>query len=80
MRESGTNYIQSVHWEAILTKISGLREDMVANNKALPGSQLFYGPGHQATREEILAALPPRPVVDRLMVIHFDRHFITSCR
>lgn len=76
-RESGTSYVQSVHWEAILTKIRGLKEDLVTDTKAPPGSHLFYGPNRHATRDEILAAVPPRPVVDRLMALHFDSYIIT---
>ncbi|RSL57795.1 hypothetical protein CEP54_008147 [Fusarium duplospermum] len=77
VRESGTSYVQSVHWEAILTKIRGLKEDLVTDSKAPTGSQLFYGPNRHATRDEILAAVPPRPVVDRLMALHFDSYIIT---
>ncbi|KAJ4211547.1 hypothetical protein NW759_012458 [Fusarium solani] len=77
VRESGTSYVQSVHWEAILTKIRGLKEDLVTDRKAPPGSHLFYGPNRHATRDEILAAVPPRPVVDRLMALHFDSYIIT---
>ncbi|KAI0123675.1 putative Zn(II)2Cys6 transcription factor [Xylariales sp. AK1849] len=77
LRESGTSYVQSTHWEAILTKIRGLKEDLVTDSKAPPGSHLFYGPNRHATRDEILAAVPPRPVVDRLMALHFDSYIIT---
>lgn len=77
VRESGTSYVQSVHWEAILTQIRGLKEDLVTDSKAPPGSQLFYGPNRHATRDEILAAVPPRPVVDRLMALHFDSYIVT---
>ncbi|KAM6529843.1 hypothetical protein FALCPG4_007969 [Fusarium falciforme] len=77
VRESGTSYVQSVHWEAILTKIRGLREDLVTDSKAPPGSHLFYGPNRHATRDEILAAVPPRSVVDRLMALHFDSYIVT---
>jgi hypothetical protein len=77
LRESGTTYVQSAHWEAILTKIRGLKEDMVTVSKAPPGSHLFYGPNRHATRDEILAAVPPRPIVDRLMALHFDSYIIT---
>ncbi|RSL84915.1 hypothetical protein CEP51_003644 [Fusarium floridanum] len=77
VRESGTSHVQSVHWEAILTKIRGLKEDLVADSKAPLGSHLFYGPNRHATRDEILAAVPPRPVVDRLMALHFDSYIIT---
>ena len=80
LRESGTSYVQSAHWEAILTKIRGLKEDLVTDSKAPPGSHLFYGPNRHATREEILAAVPPRPVVDRLMALHFDSYLITPCQ
>jgi hypothetical protein len=79
LRECGTSYVQSVHWEAILTKIRGLKEDLVTDSKAPPGSHLFYGPNRHATRDEILAAVPPRPVVDRLMALHFDSYIITQC-
>ncbi|KAF7553054.1 hypothetical protein G7Z17_g3920 [Cylindrodendrum hubeiense] len=77
LRESGTSYVQSAHWEAILTKIRGLKEDLVTDSKAPPGSQLFYGPNRHATRDEILAAVPSRPVVDRLIALHFDSYIIT---
>lgn len=80
LRESGTSYVQSDHWEAILTKIRGLKEDLVTDSKAPPGSYLFYGPNRHATRDEILAAVPPRSVVDRLMALHFDSYIITPCQ
>ena len=77
LRESGTSYVQSAHWEVILAKIRGLKE---CESKAPPGSHLFYGPNRHATRDEILAAVPPRPVVDRLMALHFDSYIITPCQ
>lgn len=80
LRESGTSYVQSAHWEAILTKIRGLKEDLVTDSKAPPGSHLFYGPNRHVTRDEILAGVPPRPVVDRLMALHFDSYIITPCQ
>lgn len=80
LRESGTSYVQSVHWEAILCKIRGLREDLVTNSNVPLGSHLFYGPNRHATRDEILAAVPPRPVVDRLMALHFDCYIVTQCQ
>jgi hypothetical protein len=80
LRESGTSYVESAHWEAILTKIRGLKEDLVTDSKAPPGSHLFYGPNRHATRDEILAAVPPRPVLDRLMALHFDSYIITPCQ
>lgn len=78
--ESGKSYVQSVHWEAILTKLRGLKDDSVADSKVSSGSHFFYGPNRHATRDEILAAVPPRPVVDRLMALHFDSHVVTPCQ
>lgn len=80
LRESGTSYVQSAQWEANLTKIRGLKDDLVTDSKAPPGSHLFYGPNRHATRDVILAAVPPRPVVDRLMALHFDSYIITPCQ
>ncbi|KAL5042512.1 hypothetical protein BDW71DRAFT_190060 [Aspergillus fruticulosus] len=77
LREFGTSYVQSAHWEAILTKVRGLKEDLVSDSKAPPGSHLFYGPNRHASRDEILAAVPPRSVVDRLMTLHFDSYIVT---
>ncbi|KIW05761.1 uncharacterized protein PV09_03616 [Verruconis gallopava] len=77
LRQCGASYVQSAHWEAILTKIRGLKEDFVTNSKSPSGSHLFYGPHRHASQDEILAAVPPRPVVDRLMALHFDSYIIT---
>ncbi len=79
LRESGTSYVQSTHWEAVLVEIRGLKE-VVADSKASSGSHLFYGPNRHATRDEILTAVPPRPIVDRLMSLHFDSYLITLCQ
>jgi hypothetical protein len=77
---SGTSYVQSGHWEAILDKIKGLKKDLIPKIKPPLGSQLFYGPSRYATRDEVLGALPPRPVVDRLLALHFDSYIITPCQ
>ena len=80
LRESGSSYVQSVHWEAVLSKIRGLKEDLVTDSNAPSGSHLFYGPNRHATRDEILAAVPVRTVVDRLMALHFDSYILTPCQ
>lgn len=80
LRESGTSYVQSAHWDAILINIRNLKEDLVTDSRAPLGSHLFYGPNRHATRDEILAAVPPRPVVDRLIALHFDSYIITPCQ
>lgn len=81
-RDSGASYVQSVHWESILTKVRGLREDLVTSTRTPIGSHLFYGPTSHATRIEILAAVPPRSVVDRLIALHFntDTYVVTACK
>lgn len=80
LRKSGASYVQSVHWEAILTRIRGVKEDLIIDSKNPPGSHLFYGPNRHASRDELLAAVPPRPVVDRLMALHFDSYIVTQCQ
>ncbi|KPI41795.1 putative transcriptional regulatory protein [Cyphellophora attinorum] len=75
--ETGTSYVQNVHWESVLSEIRGLKEDLVTDSKVLAGSHLFYGPNRRATREEILAAVPSRVVADRLMALHFESCIIT---
>lgn len=79
VHQAGNFYMESGHWEDILTKIRGLTEDFVPD-KVLPGSHLIYGPNHHANRHDILAAVPPRSVVDRLMALHFDSYIITPCK
>ncbi|CEJ91939.1 hypothetical protein VHEMI07621 [[Torrubiella] hemipterigena] len=76
VHQAGTFYMESGHWEDILTKIRGLTEDFVPD-KVLPGSHLIYGPNHHSNRDDIVGAVPPRPVVDRLMALHFDSYIIT---
>ena len=78
--ESGTSYVQSVHWEAILTKIKGLKEDLVTDSRSPPGSYLFYGLNRHASRDEILRAIPPRTVVDRLMALQLSSNVVTPCQ
>lgn len=80
LHEAGASYVQSEHWEAVLTKVRGLRGELITVNHTLPGSNLFYGPNRHATREEILAAVPSRSVVDRLMALHFDSYILTPCQ
>lgn len=80
VNDLGASYVQSSHWEAILLEVRGLKEDFISNSMAQTGgSSLFYGPSRHATRDEILAAVPTRSVVDRLMAVHFDYHLITPC-
>ncbi|KAM0425802.1 hypothetical protein ACHAPT_009053 [Fusarium lateritium] len=77
-------YVSSTHWVAILDSISELKNEVqsdsehasplpdegLARDQAEKPVLLFGDQGH-LSREEILAAMPPRPVVDRLVSEYF---------
>ncbi|KAH9909068.1 hypothetical protein F4778DRAFT_715127 [Xylariomycetidae sp. FL2044] len=80
---SGPSYVSSAHWEAVLDGIAELKEHFNDEEQEtreafepsplpLDGPQLLYGCVVFATREEILASVPPRPVVDQLVSRYFD--------
>ncbi|GIJ90088.1 hypothetical protein Asppvi_009038 [Aspergillus pseudoviridinutans] len=84
LTQSSTNYVNSAHWAAILDGIADLKilldEEEVQENTQLDepsfaqrgGPQLLYGCTSLLTKEEILAAIPERPVVDRLISGYFN--------
>lgn len=59
---SGSTYVQSGHWESVLMKIRGLRDQLLDETEPRIGSRLLYQP-NRASRDEILAAVPPRSTV-----------------
>ena len=77
------NYVGSIHWAAVLDSISELKDhyeqeeearmlaadDYVSDNS--PGPRLLYEPV-QATRADILAFMPARTVVDRMIALYFN--------
>ncbi|KAI0468959.1 hypothetical protein F4859DRAFT_524113 [Xylaria cf. heliscus] len=79
----GTNYVGSVHWAAVLDSISELRDHYEEEEEARllatgdhapyesPGPRLLYEP-IQATRADVLASIPPRPAVDRMVARYFN--------
>ncbi|KAF5614182.1 uncharacterized protein FSUBG_62 [Fusarium subglutinans] len=79
------SYVGSVHWAAVLDSISELKDHyeeeeesrmLDTNDHVLlqsPGPRLLYEPVH-TTKADLLASIPPRPVVDRLVA----RYFITQ--
>ncbi|KAI0972285.1 hypothetical protein F4678DRAFT_56520 [Xylaria arbuscula] len=85
MRRSsnGANYVSSVHWAAVLDSISELKDHYEEEEEARllvfseyairqsPGPRLLYEPV-QATQADILALVPPRPVVDRMVARYFN--------
>ncbi|PGH14879.1 hypothetical protein AJ79_02741 [Helicocarpus griseus UAMH5409] len=82
---SGTNYVGSSHWQAILDELADVKEHFEsstfspqkaslfdASRSSEEGVELFLGVNENITREEILNTIPPKPVVDCL-VSHFLR-------
>lgn len=76
-------YVNSVHWAAVLDSISELKDHYEKEEEARtlalsdhvprdsPGPRLLYEPV-QATKADILASIPPRPVVDRMVARYFN--------
>ncbi|RAK95572.1 fungal specific transcription factor domain-containing protein [Aspergillus ibericus CBS 121593] len=82
LHSHGANYVGSVHWAAVLDSISELRDHyeeeeearMLAGDHVLrpsPGPRLLYEPV-QDTKADLLAAIPARPVVDRMVARYFN--------
>ena len=83
MHSHGANYVSSVHWAAVLDSISELKDHyekeeearMLATSDYIPlhspGPRLLYEPV-QATKADILASVPARPVVDRMVARYFN--------
>jgi hypothetical protein len=83
LHSNGTNYVSSVHWAAILDSISELNDTYETEREAAmlasaayvphrsPGPRLLYEPV-QATKDEIIASIPARPVVDRMIARYFN--------
>ncbi|KAI1742357.1 hypothetical protein F4680DRAFT_30232 [Xylaria scruposa] len=84
---SGATYVSGAHWAAVLDGIAELKDHFAKEEQEAPpisrevpglfppdlnGPQLLYGCVMFATREEILASIPARPVVDRLVSRYFD--------
>lgn len=84
MHSHGANYVSSVHWAAVLDSISELKDHYEEEEEARmlvattdypppysPGPRLLYEPV-QATKADVLASIPARPVVDRLIARYFN--------
>lgn len=78
----GVNYVSSVHWAAVLDSISELKDQYDKEEAArvlaksepprhASGPRLLYEPVH-ATKADILATIPARPVVDRMIARYFN--------
>ncbi|KAF2021508.1 hypothetical protein BU24DRAFT_417149 [Aaosphaeria arxii CBS 175.79] len=79
--QEGTRYQNSSHWSSILDGISELREqlDQIPTTprpqnpvlSEIPGPDLFFGQQRHASRNEILAAIPPKAECDVLLETYF---------
>ncbi|KUJ22237.1 fungal-specific transcription factor domain protein [Mollisia scopiformis] len=84
----GAKYVGSVHWAAVLDSISDLKDHYEAEEEARmlatvddlpygtsssssPNPRLLYQPV-QATKADILASIPARPAVDRMVARYFN--------
>jgi hypothetical protein len=88
----GANYVGSAHWAAVLDSIAELKdhfdneepshsEEQVEQDSGteIAGPQLLYGCPKTTTKDEILASLPNRQVVDRLVSRYFNSFEMSSC-
>ncbi|KIM92882.1 hypothetical protein OIDMADRAFT_173659 [Oidiodendron maius Zn] len=83
LHSHGVKYVGSVHWAAVLDSISELKDYYEEEEEARmlatdghapyssPGPRLFYQP-IQATKNDILASIPARPAVDRMVARYFN--------
>jgi len=81
LSSTGNSYVSSSHWNAILHSIGELKEHLEIEEQKgdvsdpldsdWAGPQLLYGCLKMPTRVEILASIPPRPIMDRLVSGYF---------
>ncbi|KAJ5827591.1 transcriptional regulator family: Fungal Specific TF [Penicillium robsamsonii] len=82
---SDAQYVGGTHWAAILDGIADLKEQLEREDHgsmekpAMLHTFLLYG-CKSASKEDILAALPYRPAVDRYISQYFNRLDLASCK
>ncbi|KAF1964283.1 hypothetical protein BU23DRAFT_604894 [Bimuria novae-zelandiae CBS 107.79] len=78
-----SSYVESDHWRAILDEIDDLKDmargeaDSIHETtndgvQTLPGADLFFLHTYPATKTEIIAALPSRPLLDSIIARYFQ--------
>ncbi|CAG5146173.1 uncharacterized protein ALTATR162_LOCUS1834 [Alternaria atra] len=72
------SYVESDHWKAILDEIGDLKEmvqqqpeDSLKCDLVLPGNDLFLLQTYPDTKMDVIAAIPPRIVVDSMISKYF---------
>ncbi|KAJ5190101.1 hypothetical protein N7472_009115 [Penicillium cf. griseofulvum] len=86
LTKSGASYVHGTHWAAVLDGIAELKDHFDRDDEArvhplgtaqppqvnMSGPQLIHGFTKVTTRDEILASIPPRHIVDRLVSRYFN--------
>ena len=83
LQKNTASYVESDHWRAILDEIDDLKDmatgeaeypqdDVDSESQRLPGADLFFLQTYPITKMEIIAALPPRPVLDSIIAKYFQ--------
>jgi hypothetical protein len=85
LTSSGTSYVNSTHWAAILDEIADLKDHFENKENSTPssrppdapfpertGPRLLHGGTRLPPKEEILRAVPARQVADRLVSRYFS--------
>ncbi|KAI9039032.1 putative C6 transcription factor [Aspergillus affinis] len=78
VKDTGTSYIDGAHWSAILEEINGVKEYLQGSDDEsdeedeedsfdMASPTLLFGLNKPASKEELLADIPSRPVADRLI-------------
>ncbi|KAJ5159084.1 transcriptional regulator family: Fungal Specific TF [Penicillium coprophilum] len=82
---SDAQYFGGTHWAAILDGIADIKEQLEREDRgemekpAMLHTPLLYG-CKSASKEDILAALPTRPAVDRHISQYFNRLDLAPCK
>lgn len=86
-----TKYHDQTHWDSVLDAITELKEDCGQSDDFNPAlatpelpsvssldSPLLYGCKH-CSKDDIIAAVPPRDLADSLVSLCFEQLELTSC-
>ncbi|RDL35368.1 uncharacterized protein BP5553_07299 [Venustampulla echinocandica] len=85
LEDSGMKYVEGGHWTAILDGISEIKCYFESESSQthvptpetidvdIEGPLLLFGCNNHATKFDILSAIPPRPIVDRLLSKYFNQ-------
>ncbi|KFZ03051.1 hypothetical protein V502_11280 [Pseudogymnoascus sp. VKM F-4520 (FW-2644)] len=75
-----TTYVGATHWAAILDDVEEIHSyfeeteeaDFIVDDSTRPDMSLLFRPGSRVTKPELIAALPQKGVVDRLVSRYFN--------